>query len=29
MIEEGKLLIAAGYFDLKSGAVSLLDQPQV
>lgn len=29
MIEEGKLLIAAGYFDLRSGAVTLLDQPQV
>jgi carbonic anhydrase len=29
MIEEGKLLIAAGYFDLGSGAVTLLDQPQV
>ena len=29
MIEEGKLLIAAGYFDLSSGAVTLLDQPQV
>jgi carbonic anhydrase len=26
MIEEGKLLIAAGYFDLRTGAVSLLDQ---
>ncbi len=29
MIEEGKLLIAAGYFDLRSGAVTLLDRPQV
>jgi carbonic anhydrase len=29
MIEEGKLLIAAGYFDLRNGAVTLLDQPQV
>jgi carbonic anhydrase len=29
MVEEGKLLIAAGYFDLKTGAVTLLDQPQV
>jgi carbonic anhydrase len=29
MIEEGKLLIAAGYFDLRSGAVTLLDQPEV
>jgi len=28
MIEEGKLLIAAGYFDLRSGEVTLLDQPQ-
>jgi carbonic anhydrase len=27
MIEEGKLIIAAGYFDLRSGAVTLLDQP--
>jgi hypothetical protein len=29
MVEEGKLLIAAGYFDLRSGAVTLLDLPQV
>jgi hypothetical protein len=29
MVEEGKLLIAAGYFDLRNGAVTLLDQPQV
>jgi carbonic anhydrase len=29
MVEEGKLLIAAGYFDLKTGAVILLNQPQV
>jgi len=29
MIEEGKLLIAAGYFDLRTGAVTLLDQPQI
>jgi carbonic anhydrase len=29
MIEEGKLLIAAGYFDLRTGAVTLLDQVQV
>jgi carbonic anhydrase len=29
MIEEGKLIVAAGYFDLRTGAVTLLDQPQV
>jgi carbonic anhydrase len=29
MIEEGKLMIAAGYFDLRTGAVSLLDNPQL
>ena len=29
MVEEGKLLIAAGYFDLRSGAVTLLDLSQV
>jgi carbonic anhydrase len=28
MIEEGKLIIAAGYFDLSTGAVTLLDQPE-
>jgi carbonic anhydrase len=28
MIEEGKLIIAAGYFDLRTGAVTLLDQPE-
>ena len=28
MIEEGKLLVAAGYFDLRSGEVTLLDQSQ-
>ncbi len=27
MIEEGELIVAAGYFDLRSGAVTLLDQP--
>ncbi len=26
MIEEGKLKVAAGYFDIRSGAVTLLDQ---
>lgn len=29
LIEQGKLLIAAAYFDLRTGAVNLLDQPQV
>jgi carbonic anhydrase len=29
LIEQGKLLIAAAYFDLRTGAVTLLDQPQV
>ena len=29
MIEEGKLKIAAGYFDIRSGAVTLLDQPEL
>ena len=28
MIEEGKLIVAAGYFDLRTGAVTLLDQPE-
>ena len=28
MIEEGKLKVAAGYFDIRSGAVTLLDQPE-
>ncbi len=28
MIEEGKLIIAAGYFDLRTGEVTLLDQPE-
>src|SRR5271156_4988345 len=27
MVAEGKLIIAAGYFDLRTGAVTLLDQP--
>lgn len=29
LVEEGKLLVAAAYFDLRTGAVTLLDQPQV
>jgi carbonic anhydrase len=28
MIEEGKLIVATGYFDLRTGAVTLLDQPE-
>jgi carbonic anhydrase len=28
MIEQGKLIIATGYFDLSTGAVTLLDQPE-
>jgi carbonic anhydrase len=28
MIEEGKLIVAAGYFDLRTGEVTLLDQPE-
>ena len=28
MIEEGKLIVAAAYFDLRTGAVTLLDQPE-
>jgi carbonic anhydrase len=28
MIEEGKLKVAVGYFDLRSGAVTLLNQPE-
>ncbi len=28
MIEAGKLIVAAAYFDLRTGAVSLLDQPE-
>ena len=26
MIEDGKLKVAAGYFDIRSGAVTLLDE---
>jgi carbonic anhydrase len=28
MVAEGKLIIAAGYFDLRTGEVTLLDQPE-